>query len=131
VVLAGLFLLRAAFLLIVLAAPEILEFDLARRLLALPAAIATALRDNPATAALMMGIIVILVLTAILLWTGRRGGWRIGILVTGAFLLLDLFEASRGNYFPVWTALDVIVVFYLNQQDVRDHFAVGRRSGTG
>lgn len=125
VVLAGLFLMRAAFIVIVVTAPDIDELGPLKRLLALPSAIADTIRLYPAAGLVLASIVAVLVLAAVLLWIGRRSGWRIGILVTGLFLLVDLYQASLGNIYPLWTILDVIVVFYLNQQDVRDHFAVG------
>jgi hypothetical protein len=125
VVLAGLFLVRAAFLAIALAAPVVPELGPFGRVLALPTMIADQIQQYPAAGAILAAIMGLNVATAILLWLGRRTGWRIGILVTGLFLLVDLYQASLGNLFPLWTILDVVVVFYLNQQDVRDRFAVG------
>ncbi len=123
VVLAVLFVLRAVILLIAFAGPSLPEFGPIGRILTMPAETAAAVRDTPALGALLIGIVTLLILSAILLWTGRRAGWLIGILTTGFFLVIDLYQATRGELNTVWTTLDVVVVFYLNQSDVRDHFS--------
>jgi hypothetical protein len=126
VVLALLFLVRAALLLLALAAPSLPDAGLIARLLSLPFEIASAVREDPIAAGIVVGLAVAMVVAGLLMWRRRRTGWRIGILVTGFFLVIDLYLASRGTLHPIWTALDVVTVFYLNQRDVRDYFAVGR-----
>jgi hypothetical protein len=127
VVLAAMSLLRAALLLFAFVAPT-LPPDLGplARLLSLPLEIATAVRDDPIAGAIVGGLIAALTIAGILLWAGRRTGWRIAILVTGFFLLIDLYLASRGQLHPLWMTLDVVAVFYLNQRDVREYYGIGQ-----
>jgi hypothetical protein len=127
VVLAVLSLLRAALLLLAFVAPT-LPPDLGPlgRILSLPAEIAMAVRDDPVAGAVVAGLIAALTMAGILLWAGRRTGWRIAILVTGFFLLIDLYLASRGQLHTLWMTLDVVAVFYLNQRDVREYYGIGR-----
>ncbi|HLA16208.1 MAG TPA: hypothetical protein VJZ72_04845 [Candidatus Limnocylindrales bacterium] len=125
VVLAVLFVVRALLLLLALTAPSLPELGPVRRFLTMPAAIVAAVRETPALGTVVLGLAIVLVVAAILLWAGRRSGWVIGILTTGFFLVVDLYQASRGDVNTLWMALDVVVVFYLNQRDVRDRFSIG------
>jgi hypothetical protein len=123
--LAVLFVLRALLLLAAFAGPSLPDLGPLARLVTMPAQIAAAIRETPVLGAVVVVLVAALVLGAVLMWRGRRSGWLIGILTTGLFLLVDLYQANRGDMNTVWMALDVVVVFYLNQRDVRDYFAIG------
>jgi hypothetical protein len=125
VVLGGLFVVRALLLLAALVWTSLPEIGPVGRVFAMPADVAAAVRTTPALLGLLLVLVAALLASAVLMWSGRRLGWLVAILTTGLFLLVDLYQSSRGAMNPLWMTLDVVVVFYLNQRDVRDFFSIG------
>jgi hypothetical protein len=50
----------------------------------------------------------------------RRFGWLVGMVITGLFVAADIYAFANGTANHVWMALNIVTVFYLNQQDVRE-----------
>lgn len=67
-------------------------------------------------------------MTALGLWRLRHWGWTTAMVMTGLFLITDLlqyFTDRPDNHFALLYAsmlVNVIIVFYLNQRNIRDIF---------
>jgi uncharacterized membrane protein len=77
-------------------------------------------------------VFVVNLVCAIGLWRRRRWAWYLTMLQLGAFMLADLYSYFTNS--PVrdyaWSMLlNVMMVFYLNQRDVRALFMDGGTSG--
>jgi len=71
----------------------------------------------------------VLGLCAFGLLTLRPSGWRAAMVVTGILVALDIVGFLAGAANHVWMFLNIVTVFYLNQQDVRAVFgAAGSRA---
>ncbi len=82
-----------------------------------------AVLDNPALAALLVVLAILLLLSAFGVVLRRRTGWLLAMVLTGLFVAADIYGFINGTTNHIWMALNIITVFYLNQRDVRD--AVG------
>ena len=60
--------------------------------------------------------------SAIGLWRLRAWGWSLALIIAGVILLLDLGWWYVGEPRYVGMFMNMIVVFYLNQRDVRTIF---------
>ena len=54
----------------------------------------------------------------------RRAGWLVAMILTGAFIAIDITSFFLGSSNDFWMALNIITVFYLNQPDVRAVFDI-------
>lgn len=61
----------------------------------------------------------VLVVAALGMLGRRRTGWLLAMIVTGVFIALDLYAFASNEADPLWMALNIVTVFYLNQRDVR------------
>jgi len=128
IVLVGLLLLKAVLLGLVLVRGELPDAGPIRRIIAIPAILAEALRDTPMVTAAILVVVALLVLAALGLWGRRRWGWVIAMVVVGLFLAADIWAWSDGRANHLWMFLNVVTVLYLNQRDVRE-ILVGRGDG--
>ena len=69
-------------------------------------------------------IAVLLVASATGLLFRRRAGWLVAMILTGAFIAIDISSFFLGSPNHFWMALNIITVFYLNQPDVRAVFDI-------
>jgi hypothetical protein len=118
-VLAGLLLVKAILLVLVVAGAYLEDTGPLRDLVALSLATVEALRDNPLGMAVALALVAALVLSAVGLLGGRRWGWVGAMVTTGFFLATDIYSFSVGSANHLWMALNIITVFYLNQAEVR------------
>ena len=81
------------------------------------------LADSTGRAALVVIVLVMLRLVAAAgLWVGWRRGWVLTMLLVGISLLVDLVLWWNGQPVYIRMAFDVVLAFYLNQREVREHF---------
>lgn len=95
-----------------------------------------ALRDAPGATAMLVLLAALLLASAIGMTLRRRTGWLLAMVLTGLFVASDIYgflngTASNGTVSDVWTLLNIVTVFYLNQRDVRDAFGVGGSAVVG
>ncbi len=126
-VLAGLLLLKGLLLLLVLGGAFLPDGGPVRRLLSLPIAIALSAADTPVVTAVGVVVAALLLVAAIGLLRGDRRGWLIAMVMTGLFLVAEIWGFSEGQGNHVWMVLDIVTVFYLNQTDVREMVGALRR----
>ena len=62
------------------------------------------------------------VVAAVGLWRGSRGAWVLTMVLVGVSLVGSLYLYLLGDPAYLRLAIDVIIVFYLNQGAVRDYF---------
>jgi hypothetical protein len=100
--------------------------------LGLPSLLANA-GDTRAVTVLLVVMAVLLLVAATGLYTGRRLGWLLTMVLTGAFIAADIVTFGAGTAHHVWMVLNIVTVFYLNQRDVRERFMppVAERGGVG
>ncbi len=65
------------------------------------------------------------------LWRLERWAWLLLMIQVGLSILIDIWGYFHGNPTYLTMLLNVIVVFYLNQQDVQRIFVSKGREGTG
>jgi len=53
---------------------------------------------------------------------GKRWGWALSMVLTGAALVVSLVAYANGDFHAIRLALGVALAFYLNQRSVRDYF---------
>src|SRR4051812_36705872 len=112
-------LVKAALVLTGLASSYLPEAGPVRRLLAMPAALVTAISENP-IATVSAGIVgILMILAALGILRREQAGWLLAMVLTGVFLAAEIWAFTQGQPGYLWMALDVVTVFYLNQSDVR------------
>ncbi len=89
--------------------------------LGLPSVLTNAGNSVAVTVALAV-VAALLLVAAIGVYAGRRLGWLLTKVITGAFLAGDLVTFGAGTGQHVWMLLNIVTVFYLNQRDVRERF---------
>lgn len=77
---------------------------------------------------ILVGLAVLLVVAAIGLVRLQRRGWVLAMVVTGLFVALDIYAYIQGVPNHLWMGLNIITVFYLNQEDVREVVGVNSAS---
>jgi uncharacterized membrane protein (DUF2068 family) len=118
VILAGLLLLRAGLLLVVIASAFLAD---PQTFAAIPFPEVIVDHEEPLLLALLLGpFAVLLIISALGLLAFKRSGWLIAMVVSGLFVLFDIVGWFSGTGSDVWMVLNVITVFYLNQRDVRE-----------
>jgi hypothetical protein len=118
VVLAGLMLLRAALIALVVVG---LFYADPETFAALP--LPDLINDQERAillALVLVPLVILLTVSGLGLLAFRRSGWLIAMIVTGMFVLFDIVGWFLGEQSDVWMLLNVITVFYLNQRDVRE-----------
>jgi hypothetical protein len=122
-VLAGLLLLKAVLLFAVVggatmqvALRPLLGFTTAPELLQL-------ISEAAGAEAVLLVFAGILVLSVVGMLGRRRIGWLLAMVVTGLFVAVDIYSFANNGANHLWMGLNIVTVFYLNQQDVRE--AVG------
>ena len=60
-----------------------------------------------------------LAFAAVQLLRRRRSGWLLAMVLTGAFVAIDIYTFLTIGSNHVWMLLNIVTVFYLNQADVR------------
>jgi hypothetical protein len=115
VVLAGLMLLKAVFVVAVVAGALVDDTVIASAL-RIPG-LTPQIRETPGAAFLLLVVAGILVLSAIGLLAGRRAGWVVAMVTTGMFIAFDIVAFFDGTANEVWMVLNIVTVFYLNQRD--------------
>jgi uncharacterized membrane protein (DUF2068 family) len=63
---------------------------------------------------------VLIVASVVGLLLRRRGGWLLAMVLTGVFIAIDIYNWFNGGANHFWMALNIVSVFYLNQQEVRE-----------
>jgi hypothetical protein len=121
-VLASLMLLKAVLLLGVVAGAT---FEVLRPVFGLSTApdLVEAIRTTPGASTLLVVFGLLLVASVIGMLARRRIGWLLAMVVTGLFVAVDIYGFLNDGANHLWSALNVVTVFYLNQRDVRE--AVG------
>ncbi len=118
-VLAGLMTLKALLLILVVAGATleyirpILGFSTAPALL-------DAIRDTPGAGSVLLVFAALLVISAIGMLGRRRIGWLLAMVITGLFVAVDIYSFANNGANHLWMGLNILTVFYLNQQDVRE-----------
>lgn len=72
---------------------------------------------------------VLIVLSVVGLLLRRRGGWLLAMVLTGIFIAIDIYNWFNGGANHFWMVLNIVSVFYLNQQEVRE--VVGAATDAG
>jgi len=111
---------KAALLLLVLVGAYLPDTGPLHRMLAMPFALALSALDQPVVTAVGVALVSLLSIAALGLVAGDRRGWLLAMVLTGIFLLGEIWDFSQGDANQLWMVLDVITVFYLNQTDVQE-----------
>jgi hypothetical protein len=120
-ILAGLMLLKAALLALAVAGATLVRVGPALALTDDRAFASFA--DSAGMGAVLVGIALLLVASAVGMLLRRRTGWLLAMVITGLFVAIDIYSYFNGGANDLWQLLNVVTVFYLNQRDVRE--AVG------
>jgi len=122
-VLAALMLLKALLLFLVVAGASLA--DTLRPVLGFSntTAFLDMIRDTPGIGAVLVAFGILLMLSVIGIISRRRIGWLLAMVITGLFVALDIYGFMNASANHLWMGLNILTVFYLNQQDVRE--AVG------
>ena len=122
-VLASLMLLKALLLFLVVAGASLA--DTVRPVLGFSntGEILEAIRDTPGVSAVLITAAILLMFSVIGIVSRRRIGWLLAMVITGLFVALDIYGFMNAGANHLWMGLNILTVFYLNQQDVRE--AVG------
>lgn len=68
----------------------------------------------------LLAVLAVLLVTAAVGLIGlQRRGWVLAMVLTGVFVAADLWSYTQGNANHLWMLLNLVTVFYLNQEDVR------------
>jgi uncharacterized membrane protein (DUF2068 family) len=118
VALAALMLLRAVLILLVVAGIALSEPRVAE-LLQLPDAFNEA-ENRALFATFVVPVAALLILSAVGLLAHRRRAWLLAMVMTGAFVAIDIVSFVGGTQSNIWMLLNIVTVFYLNQRDVRE-----------
>ncbi len=121
-VLAGLMLFKAVILVAVVGGATL---DTLRPLLGLTTGpeLAKMFRELPAAGPLVLAFAGLLILSVIGMFSRRRTGWLLAMVITGLFVAIDIYGYLNSSANHLWMVLNIVTVFYLNQRDVRE--AVG------
>jgi hypothetical protein len=71
-------------------------------------------------ASFFVPIAALLILSAVGLLMHRRRAWLLAMVMTGAFVAIDIVGFISGTQSNIWMFLNIVTVFYLNQRDVRE-----------
>jgi hypothetical protein len=82
-----------------------------------------AVRANPLTSSVLLVLAVLLLFSVVGILSRRRIGWLLAMVITGLFVAFDIYGFLNNAANHLWMGLNILTVFYLNQQDVRE--AVG------
>ena len=82
------------------------------------------------TALVVISLVVLRLIAAVGLWLGWRRGWVLTMLLVGISLVVDLVLWWNGQPAYIRMAIDVVLAFYLNQREVREHFERPPRRAT-
>jgi uncharacterized membrane protein (DUF2068 family) len=75
----------------------------------------------------MLGVMLVVSLLCVWgLWRRHEWGWTLSIVTAGTILALNLGWWAGGEPHYLSMLINSIVVFYLNQRDLRVAFGVGR-----
>jgi hypothetical protein len=121
VMLAGLFLLKTVVLLLLVAGTTASPDAWYLQVGAVPQAL-IAIRTTPGTEVLVLVVAGLLAATFIGLLAMTRVGWLLAMMFSGVFVAFDIVAELSGTADHLWMALNIVTVFYLNQQDLRDLF---------
>jgi hypothetical protein len=69
---------------------------------------------------LFVPVAALLIIAAIGLLLHRRRAWLLAMVMTGVFVATDIIGYLNGAQSDIWMALNIVTVFYLNQRDVRE-----------
>jgi cytochrome c biogenesis protein ResB len=121
-VLAGLVLVRALLLIAIVAGANV---ESARPVLGLGGftVMLDNIREEPAASAVLLGLAFVMLASVVGILSRRRIGWLLAMVVTGMFVAIDIYGFINNIANHLWMGLNILTVFYLNQQDVRE--AVG------
>jgi hypothetical protein len=118
-VLAGLMVLKAVLVMLVLGGSFALEDGRIGQALRMPS-VAQFIRETPGATALLFLLAATLLVAALLLLADRRIGWLLAMVITGVSVAIDIVSFLAGSGSEVWMLLNVVTVFYLNQRDIRE-----------
>jgi hypothetical protein len=82
---------------------------------------------SPMTLAVLGLVGLALAFAAVQLLRRRRSGWLLAMVLTGAFVAVDIYTFLTIGSNHVWMLLNIVTVFYLNQADVRESVGAFRR----
>jgi len=119
-VLAGLLAIKAVIILIVFAGGMAGTSAVIEALRVPP--LLPAVHESAAASTTYLLVAGLLILSAFGLLTGKRAGWLMAMVLTGAFIAIDIITFLAGYANHLWMLLNIITVFYLNQADVRAEF---------
>ena len=81
------------------------------------------IRETPGASFFLLVVAGVLLVSAVGMLSGRRLGWLLAMVITGLSVALDIYGFVTGTANHMWSVLNIVTVFYLNQRDVRE--AVG------
>lgn len=79
------------------------------------------------TRGLLVAMLIVSLLCVWGVWRRHEWGWTLSIVTAGAILALNLGWWASGDPHYVSMAVNSILIFYLNQRDLRVVFKVGRQ----
>jgi putative copper export protein len=118
VVLATLLVLKAALLVLLATGVSLPTQDWLRQMIGTD--LLALLVNIPGASGWILGLAVLLIVSAIGLMARRRVGWLLAMVITGVFVASDISGFTSGTTNHVWMLLNIVTVFYLNQSDVRE-----------
>lgn len=65
-------------------------------------------------------VAALLLVAAVGLLAHRRRAWLLAMVMTGVFVATDIIGYLNGVQSDIWMGLNIVTVFYLNQRDVRE-----------
>ena len=77
-------------------------------------------RDDPIVTGALVVFAALLLFSVFGILLRRRSGWLIAMVITGLFVALDIYGFFNNAANHLWMGLNILTVFYLNQQDVRE-----------
>ena len=75
--------------------------------------------DYPLFTSLAWVLAGTLILASVGLWRLKRWGWTLTMILVGGSLAFDIWQHFQGEAYYVNMAINVVIVFYLNQRDVQ------------
>jgi hypothetical protein len=77
-------------------------------------------RASPVSGTVLVAFAALLLFSASGILLRRRTGWLIAMVITGLFVAVDIYGFLNNAANHLWMGLNILTVFYLNQQDVRE-----------
>ncbi len=121
-VLAGLMLFKAVIIVAVVGGATL---DSMRPILGLTTGpeLARLFQRYPTAGPIVLAFAGLLIVSVIGMLSRRRIGWLLAMVITGLFVIIDIYGYLNSSANHLWMLLNIVTVFYLNQRDVRE--AVG------